>query len=122
MNRITEGIYAALITPMDASGAVSFNALRKIVRWQLNQGVEGFYLCGSSGEGLLLSLDERKKIAEEVINEVGGVVPVIIHTGTIRTADVIELSKHAENAGAEAVSMIPPYYYNFFFRGDNTLL
>lgn len=108
-----EGIYAAAITPMDESGAILYQSLKEIVAWELSKGVEGFYVGGSSGEGLLLSIEERKKVLETVIEAVDGRVPVIAHTGTIRTADVIDLSKHAQAAGVAAVSMIPPYYYNF---------
>ena len=113
MKNTIEGIYAALISPMTESGRLNFDALRSVVCWQLERGVEGFYVCGSSGEGLLLSLAERKSILETVIDETDGAVPIIAHTGTIRSDDAIELSKHASETGAVAVSMIPPYYYNF---------
>lgn len=113
MERTIEGIYAAMISPMTENSELNLAALRSVVRWQLERGAEGFYVCGSSGEGLLLSLAERKLVLETVIDEVGGTVPVIAHTGTIRTGDVIELSTHAKDTGVAAVSMIPPYYYNF---------
>jgi N-acetylneuraminate lyase len=106
-------IFSALITPMDEKERVNYTALREIVEAQIQDGVEGFYCCGSSGEGLLLSLEERKAILETVIAQSKGRVPVISHIGTIRTYDVIELARHAKEAGAAAVSMIPPYYYHF---------
>ncbi len=106
-------IFSALITPMDGNEQVNYTALREIVEAQIQDGVEGFYCCGSSGEGLLLTLEERKAILETVIRQTDGRVPVISHIGTIRTADVIELARHAKEAGAAAVSMIPPYYYHF---------
>ena len=106
-------IFSALITPMDEKERVNYTALRELAEAQLRDGVEGFYCCGSSGEGLLLTLEERKKILETVIRQADGRVPVISHIGTIRTADVAELARHAKEAGAAAVSMIPPYYYHF---------
>lgn len=106
-------IYSALILPTNADESVNYDALRRLVRMQLADGVEGFYCCGSSGEGLLLTLDERKRIVETVLDEVAGQVPVIAHIGTIRTADVIELARHAASSGCAAISMIPPYYYKF---------
>ena len=106
-------IYSALILPTNADESVNYDALRRLVRMQLADGVEGFYCCGSSGEGLLLTLDERKRIVETVLDEVAGQVPVIAHIGTIRTADVIELARHAAASGCAAISMIPPYYYKF---------
>ncbi len=106
-------IFSALITPTDANENVNYSALKQVVEQQLASGVEGFYCCGSSGEGLLLSLEERKKILECVMDTVNGRVPVISHIGTIRTHDVIDLARHAQSAGVTAVSMIPPYYYKF---------
>ncbi len=108
-----KGIYAALITPFNEDESLNEEALRRLVQHELDNGVEGFYCCGSSGEGLLLSLDERKRVLEVVLDESRGKVPVISHIGTVAVRDVIELAQHALNAGADAVSMIPPYYYNF---------
>ncbi|MBO4358819.1 MAG: N-acetylneuraminate lyase [Erysipelotrichaceae bacterium] len=106
-------IYSALVTPFNEDESLNEEAIRKLVEFELDNGVEGFYCCGSSGEGLLLSLEERKRVLEVVLDEVRGRVPVISHIGTVATKDVVELAKHALNAGADAVSMIPPYYYNF---------
>lgn len=108
-----EKIFSALIVPMKEDQSINYEALEELIRQQLTDGVEGFYVCGSSGEGLLLSLDERKKILETTIQVVKDQVPVVAHVGTIRTADAIELAQHAQRAGACAVSMIPPYYYRF---------
>lgn len=106
-------IFSALIIPMNADQSINYNALRELVRQQMKDGVEGFYCCGSSGEGLLLTTEERKRVLEIVLDETAGALPVIAHVGTIRTADAIELARHAKEAGAKAVSMIPPYYYHF---------
>lgn len=106
-------IFSALVLPCNEDESVNYAALEQLVERQLADGVEGFYCCGSSGEGLLLTVEERKKIVETVVRQVNGRVPVIAHIGTIRTADVIELAKHARSVGCIAVSMIPPYYYKF---------
>lgn len=106
-------IWSALLTPMKSDESVNYDALEKIIELQIKDGVEGFYVCGSSGEALLLSLEERKQILDHTIKAVAGRVPVIAHVGTVRTKDVIELADHAMNTGALAVSMIPPYYYKF---------
>ena len=111
--RALSGIYSALVTPMYKDESVNYDMLRRLVTYQLSKGVEGFYCCGSSGEALLLSIEERKKILETVIDTVQGRVPIISHVGTIRTAEVIELAEHAKASGVAAVSMIPPYYYRF---------
>lgn len=106
-------IWSALIVPMDEQEAVNFDVLDRLLEAQIADGVEGFYCCGSSGEGLLLTLEERKQVLERVLKQVNGRVPVISHIGTIRTADAADLARHAMSAGALAVSMIPPYYYKF---------
>lgn len=106
-------IWSALITPTNPDESVNYGALERIVDLQIQDGAEGFYCCGSSGEGLLLTLDERKQVLEHVLKAADGRVPVISHVGTIRTKDVIDLADHAMSAGAMAVSMIPPYYYKF---------
>lgn len=106
-------IWSALITPTREDESLNPDALEEIVEQQIADGVEGFYCCGSSGEGLLLSLEERKQVVEHTIRAAAGRVPVVAHVGTIRTKDVIELADHAMQAGAMAVSMIPPYYYKF---------
>lgn len=108
-----EKIFSALIVPMKEDQSVDHQALEELIRQQIAEGVEGFYVCGSSGEGLLLTLEERKKILETTVQTVKDQVPVVAHVGTIRTADAIELAQHAQKAGACAVSMIPPYYYHF---------
>ena len=106
-------IWSALITPTNADESVNYHALEQVVDAQIADGVEGFYCCGSSGEGLLLTLDERKQVLEHVLKAADGRVPVMSHVGTIRTKDVIDLAQHAMSAGALAVSMIPSYYYKF---------
>ncbi|MBK5200555.1 MAG: dihydrodipicolinate synthase family protein [Spirochaetaceae bacterium] len=114
MNKVLnkEGIYSALITPYDSDGEVSIKSLIDIINYEKDLGVEGFYCCGSSGEGLLLSDAERMKIVEAVA-EYAESLPYIVHTGALSTRSSIKLSKHAQEHGAVAVSMIPPIYYKY---------
>jgi N-acetylneuraminate lyase len=107
------GIYLALFTPFDAGGVPELGKLCALIRYQLEHGVEGFYCCGSSGEGMLLDPEERKKIIETVAGEAGDKVPFVVHTGALSTRTAIELSVHAKKCGATAVSMIPPIYYQY---------
>jgi N-acetylneuraminate lyase len=107
------GIYSALFTPLGDGGDTDLAKLRALIRYQLEHGVEGFYCCGSSGEGLLLEPEERKKIIETVADEAGDNVPFVVHTGALSTRAVIELSVHAQKCGAAAISMIPPIYYHY---------
>lgn len=106
-------IFSALELPMHPDETLDLDALTDLVEYELQLGVEGLYCMGSSGEALLLSTEERKEALEKIMEIVHGRVPVIAHVGTVRTADAIELARHAASAGADAISMIPPYYYKF---------
>ena len=82
-----KGVMPALMTPYDNNGAVNFDMIRRIVTLQINEGAGGFFVCGSSGEGLLLTPDERKRIARTVIETVAGQVPIIVHVGAVSTQE-----------------------------------
>ncbi|CAH6262675.1 TPA: dihydrodipicolinate synthase family protein [Klebsiella pneumoniae] len=107
------GIISAVVTPMHADESVNYAALETLAHAQLARGVEGFYCCGSSGEGPLLRFDERKQVLATLVNAAQGKVPVIAHVGTPRTQDAVELAKSAEQDGASAVSLVPPYFYKY---------
>jgi N-acetylneuraminate lyase len=107
------GIYSALFTPTGAGEKPDLEKLRALIRYQMEHGVEGFYCCGSSGEGLLLEPEERKKIVETVAEEIGDRVPFVVHTGALSTRTAADLSAHAKERGAAAVSLIPPIYYHY---------
>jgi dihydrodipicolinate synthase/N-acetylneuraminate lyase len=102
------GVIPPVITAFDKQGNFDEKAQREILRF-LVPHVQGFYPLGTYGSGPLMTTDERKKVAEVIIDEVNGKVPVIIHVGSISTAQAVELAKHAEAAGADAVAAIPPY-------------
>jgi 4-hydroxy-tetrahydrodipicolinate synthase len=105
------GVIPAMLTPFDANGKVDEAALRQYVEFLLARGVHGLFPCGTNGEGLLLSLEERKRVATIVVEQVDGRVPVIVHTGAINTEQTIELTKHAKSIGADAVGVVAPYYF-----------
>ncbi|MDI7274916.1 MAG: dihydrodipicolinate synthase family protein [Anaerolineae bacterium] len=102
------GIWPALLTPTTPEGGVGFLILMDLVEHLLQKGVDGFYLCGSTGEGLLLSLEERRQVAERVLAQVRGRVPVIVHVGCPATRDAVALARHACEAGAAGVSSVLP--------------
>ena len=105
------GLFTALITAFDDKGRVDVERMSGLVRFQISKGVDGLYPCGSTGLGPMLSLDERKAVAEAVLGEASGKVPVVVQVGCADTASSIELAKHAERAGATAVASLTPYYY-----------
>ena len=105
------GVYPALITPFDKAGGVNGTVVKEIVDWHLEAGVNGFYICGGTGEGLLLSAQERKLMLEATVRAASGRGKVIAHVATLDTATTIDLAKHAAANGAAAVSVLPPIYY-----------
>ncbi len=105
------GLFTALITPFDDEGAVDVDALVDLVGFQISKGVEGIYPCGSTGLGPMLRIAERKLVAETVVRTAAGRVPVVVQVGSSDTASTVELAKHAEKAGADAVASLTPYYY-----------
>ena len=107
------GIYSALLSPLGSQGELGKEKLKALVQHEMARGSEGFYCCGSSGEGLLLETEERKAVAEIVAAEVGDRLPFVVHTGALSTRTAIELSSHAKECGAVAVSLIPPIYYHY---------
>ena len=105
------GIYTVLITPFTPDGsAVDTAALRKLVNWQIEQGIHGLIPLGSTGEFLSISREERQQVVEICVAEARGRVPILIGTGAENTLDVIELSLEAEAMGADGVMIIPPFY------------
>ena len=113
MNYGYHGIYAALVTPYTKDGAVNYDELQKLVRHLISQGIDGFYVGGSTAETFLLSSEERKKTLEAVVEANAGEKKVICHVGAISTNEAIDYAQHAEKAGANAVSAISPFYYKF---------
>lgn len=105
------GVFAALLTPLSAGLTVDPRALCALTEFLLDHGIHGFYLCGSTGEGLLLDEGERHLVVETVVRQVRGRVPVVVHVGALSTAACTGLAAHARQAGADAVAAIPPFYY-----------
>lgn len=113
MNKEFQGIYAALVTPYTVDGDINPGELKRLVRYLITKGVDGFYVGGSTGEAFILTQEERKAILEVVLEENNGRKKVIAHVGQISTGQACELSRHAYKAGADAVSAISPFYYKF---------
>jgi 4-hydroxy-tetrahydrodipicolinate synthase len=108
-----QGVICPMTTPFKTDGQIDYPAVRQLVDFLVTNGVDWLMPAGTTGEGLLLSLDERKALAECVVQQSAGRAPVIVHTGCLTTADTIELTRHAQAAGALAASVITPYYYTF---------
>ncbi len=105
-----QGVFTALITPFDKGGWVDKEALSKIIEEQIAAGVSGLVPCGTTGESPTLSHDEHDRVIALTIELAAGRVPVIAGTGSNATSEAIRLSKHAEEAGADALLLVNPYY------------
>ncbi|MFM9455196.1 4-hydroxy-tetrahydrodipicolinate synthase [Streptomyces europaeiscabiei] len=110
MSSQLRGVLSALLTPFDADGSVDVATLRRVVDRNIDGGVHGVVACGSTGEFTTLSNAERRLVVETVIDQTAGRVPVVAQTGAQSTKEAIELSRHAEQAGASVVMVVAPYY------------
>lgn len=108
------GIFPALLTPFDQNNKVNEQALEKLVKYNLEKGVKGFYVSGSTAEAFLLSTDERRQILS-VVKDAAPDATLIAHIGSVNEAEAIQLAKHASAIGYDAVSSVAPYYYKFSF-------
>lgn len=106
------GVYAAMTTPFnDDLTTISGERLQLYTEFLLARGVDGLFALGTTGEWPLLSIDERLKVTELLVQIVKKRVPLIIHCGANTTASAVRLARHAKEAGATAVSVIAPPYY-----------
>ena len=110
-----KGIFTALLTPFDKSGKVNEKELEKLVRFNVNMGVSGFYVCGSTGEAFLLSTEERKQVMD-VVKSAAPDKTLIAHIGSLREAEAHELAAHARDIGYDAISSVAPFYFKFSFE------
>lgn len=111
--RTFDGFWPALLTPYTADDEVNLAVVRDLVDYHLGKGVTGFYLCGSTGEGLFLSVAERQAIVETVMHQLAGRAEVIVHVGAASVNDAVALAQHAAAVGADGVSsIVPPVVYD----------
>ena len=104
------GSLVALITPMHADGSVDFERLNTLIDWHIASGTDGIVAVGTTGETATLSVQEHLKVMEATIKHVNKRIPVIAGTGANNTKEAIELSKSAEQLGADYTLSVVPYY------------
>ena len=107
------GVYPAMVTPFDENEQIDEKRLRALVNFLIGRKVEGLYITGSTGESFLMSPEERKRVVEITVDETRGRLPIIAHIGAIGTHVSIDLARHAERAGVDAISSVPPFYWGF---------
>jgi len=108
-----EGIIPPMITPFKADGTLYEDGVRKLVNFLIEKGVGGFFICGTYGTGPAMTIEERKKTAEMVMDEIKDKSKMIVHVGSSNVDAIFDLAKHAEDIGADAVATVPPFYYAY---------
>ena len=104
------GVLTALATPFAPDGEIDEKTLRRLVDRSIDGGVDGVVACGSTGEFAAMSAAERRNVVETVIEQTAGRVPVVAQTGALSTREAVELSRHAQAAGASVLMVVTPYY------------
>lgn len=118
MYKEISGIMPALVTPLKSDETLNATALRKLIEYHKSLGADGFYVCGATGEGLVLSMETRKRLIEESVSAIGEDKTKIIHISDMNFENTKYLAKYAESAGADVISAIPPIYFGY---GENDI-
>ena len=106
------GVTVPIITPLDANDQLNEPALRQLTHFLIEKGVDCLYPAGTTGEMLRLATAERKKMAEIIVEEAEGRVPVFIHIGAMALKDTLELAEHAYEIGADGIGAVTPCYFS----------
>ena len=106
-----EGVFPAVITPFDKDKEVDKPKMREFLDFVIEGGVHGIFLLGTNGEGPMLSLEEKKMLMELAVEHVDSRVPIIAGTNTNSTKESIELGRHAEKVGIDAIQAVIPFYF-----------
>ena len=114
---IFKGAGVAIVTPFTADDKVDYEALGKMIDFQIENGTDAIIICGTTGESSTLTHDEHDECIRFAVEYVAGRVPVIAGTGSNSTAEAIRLSTHAEKVGADALLLVTPYYNNATLMG-----
>ncbi len=109
------GAYSAMYTPFfrggEKAGQLNEEMIERLIEYAVKRGLTGMYLTGSTGEGFLLSLDERKRVYSRAVKAAAGRLKLIAHVGCLSTDDACELARHAAKVGIDWVSSVAPVYF-----------
>ena len=108
---IRGGSMSAFLTPFDEKGRIIESAVQALADYHIENGLHGLYVGGSTGEGMIMTTEDRMALAEMAVKAARGRIPVIVHVGTTDTATAVRLARHAQSAGADGLSSVPPFYY-----------
>ncbi len=112
MNFKQTGVVPALLTMFNRGGRkIDVDATLELARWLVKKGVSGLFVNGTTGEGLIMSVEERKMMAETILEACGDKIPITVHTGSVSGLETVELTRHAHDIGANAASAVMPFYH-----------
>jgi len=106
------GVLLPMITPFDEKVRVDEQIMRRLVDFHIGAGVQGLFVLGSTGQGPAMTIEERKQAAAIALDQAKARVPVVIHIGTADAGSTVDLAEHAAAHKADAVAIVPPYYYS----------
>ena len=109
-NTIFTGMATAIVTPMHTDGSIDYEALRRFVEFQIDSGINGLVVMGTTGENATIEPEDQKKVIAYTVEKVAGRVPVIAGTGTNNTEHVLHNTRNACQVGADAILVVTPYY------------
>lgn len=107
------GILPAFVTPLNEDNTINHEVTCRLLDRQLQQGADGFYICGATGEGLVMQPEARTDLAQTVVKHLAGRVPCISHIAAIDMTTTLKLAREAEAAGCDYVAAIPPTYFAY---------
>ena len=115
-NTVFEGVATALITPFDEKG-INYEQFGRIIDWQIQSGINGLVICGTTGESSTLTDDEHRDAIAFAVRKAAGRVPIIAGTGSNDTKYALDLVRCAQESGADAALVVTPYYNKATQRG-----
>lgn len=116
MKRLT-GVVIPLVTPFTENDTIDTASLERLTGYCIDGGMTCLYPCGTTGEMMYLSLEERKQVAETVVRQAAGRIPVFVQAGAWSQADTIALAKHAVEIGADGIGVVTPAFYTISDKG-----
>lgn len=111
------GVVVPIITPLTEEDKIDVESLERLTEYCIDGGLQSLYPCGTTGEMMYLTVEERKLVAETIVKKAAGRVPVFVHVGAWNQVDTIELAKHAAEIGADGIGVITPAFYLLSDRG-----
>lgn len=110
LNPLRDGSIVALITPMNPDCSIDYASYESLLKWHVASGSDGVVILGTTGEGSVISMDDRTKIIKSAVSTTKGAYPIIVGAGSIDTQEAIHMCRNAKDCGADASLIITPYY------------